>query len=160
MNAKRGHTPAQGVASGKLARLAAMVSTMAIELRGLELNQDARARMLRMHQQLIDELAVMLRPELSAELAALRMRLDDHLAPPTTAELRIAHAQLKGWLESMMADPGRQLNADATSLPAAHRKKKSDGPRGGQDRDVAAPAADHRRVAPGRQTRTPRPRTR
>jgi hypothetical protein len=124
MNAERGHTPAQGIASVKLARLAAMASTMAAELRCLELNRDARARVLRMHQQLIDELATLLRPELSAELAALRMRLDDHLAPPTTAELRIAHAQLKGWLESIMADPGRQLNADATSLPAAHRRRE------------------------------------
>ncbi|SDM05397.1 proteasome activator [Nonomuraea jiangxiensis] len=158
MNIDQGHAPVQGVpTSGKLVRLAAMASTMAAELRYVELNQGARARMLRLHHQLIDELADLLRPELHAELTALRMRLDNQVAPPTTAELRIAHAQLKGWLESVMADTGRQLNASAASIDLpGHRKTTIDRRpwRAGRDA-AAASSADHPHAAQSRGTRAP-----
>jgi hypothetical protein len=163
MNSDQGRTAAPGAAaSAKLARLVAMASSMAAELRGLELNQDARARMLRMHRQLIDELATLLRPELSTELTTLRIRVDDQAAPPTTAELRIAHAQLKGWLESIMADPGRYLNADSPSFdrPVTPGRRPTDA-HGGPDRDAAAASSeDHRRAAQDRGTRAPGARTR
>ena len=60
----------------------------------------ARTRLREVHQNSISELADGLAPELREELERLTLPFDDD-SVPSDAELRIAQAQLVGWLEGL-----------------------------------------------------------
>ncbi len=83
----------------KLIRIASMVRNMLEEVRRAPLD-DAGRRMLRqIHDKSLAELEDVLSPELREELSEVVLPFSE--ATPSESELRIAQAQLVGWLEGL-----------------------------------------------------------
>src|SRR5487761_1410968 len=69
------------------------------EVKSAPLDEKSRVRLKEIHQNSIKELEDGLAPELVAELERLSLPFED--ATPSEAELRVAQAQLVGWLEGL-----------------------------------------------------------
>ena len=83
----------------KVMRIAAMARQLLEEVRHAPLDEASRARMRDIYQTSITELAEILSPDLKEELAKLSLPFAQDA--PSEAELRVAHAQLVGWLEGL-----------------------------------------------------------
>ncbi len=83
----------------KVLRIGSMVKTLLDEVRAAPLDEKSRVRLREIYEQSIQDLSGGLSPDLVAELEALSPPFDD--AAPSEAELRIAQAQLVGWLEGL-----------------------------------------------------------
>ena len=77
-----------------------MVKQLLDEVRAAPLDEASRNRLKEVYESSLAELADVLSPELKEELSRLSSPFDEHLTP-SDAELRIAHAQLVGWLEGL-----------------------------------------------------------
>jgi hypothetical protein len=84
----------------KVMRIGSMVKQLLEEVRAAPLDNAARVRLREIHQSSIKELEEGLAPELREELDRLTLPFTDEQAP-SDAELRIAQAQLVGWLEGL-----------------------------------------------------------
>ena len=84
----------------KVMRIGSMVKQLLEEVRSAPLDDRSRERLAAIYATSIDELAGALSPDLQAELRSLALPFTDG-AIPTDAELRIAQAQLVGWLEGL-----------------------------------------------------------
>ena len=85
----------------KVMRIGTMVKQLLEEVRGTELDGKGRERLAEIHRRSIDELEEGLSKDLIEELERLDLPFDSTDGPPTTSELRIAQAQLVGWLEGL-----------------------------------------------------------
>jgi hypothetical protein len=83
----------------KVMRIGAMVRQLLEEVRRAPLDDKGRARLREIHETSIRELAEGLSPELRDELSQFSLPFSDDA--PTDAELRVAQAQLVGWLEGL-----------------------------------------------------------
>ncbi len=83
----------------KLLRIGSMVKQLLEEVRSAPLDEASRGRLREIYEQSIRELADGLSPDLVAELDRVSIPFDN--PTPSDAELRIAHAQLVGWLEGL-----------------------------------------------------------
>jgi len=83
----------------KVMRLGTMIKQLLEEVREAPLDEAGRARLAEIHRRSITELEQGLAPELVEELERITLPLTD--AAPSEAELRIAQAQLVGWLEGL-----------------------------------------------------------
>ncbi len=83
----------------KLLRIGSMVKQLLEEVRQAPLDEASRGRLREIYEQSIRELADGLSPDLAAELDRVSIPFDS--PAPSDAELRIAHAQLVGWLEGL-----------------------------------------------------------
>jgi hypothetical protein len=83
----------------KLLRIGSMVKQLLEEVRQAPLDEAGRGRLREIHEQSIRELADGLSPDLVAELERVTIPFDS--PTPSEAELRIAQAQLVGWLEGL-----------------------------------------------------------
>jgi len=83
----------------KVMRIATMVRQLLEEIRQAPLDEASRARLSDVYETSVKELAEVLSPDLKDELA--RLSLPFEAEAPSEAELRIAHAQLVGWLEGL-----------------------------------------------------------
>src|SRR5580698_6763587 len=84
----------------KVMRIGSMIKQLLEEVRAAPLDEASRARLKDIHKSSIAELEQGLAPELIAELERLSLPFaDDEI--PSEAELRIAQAQLVGWLEGL-----------------------------------------------------------
>jgi len=83
----------------KVMRIGSMVRQLLEEVRRAPLDEAGRARMRDIHETAVRELAEGLSPELRDELA--QFTLPFNAEAPTEAELRVAQAQLVGWLEGL-----------------------------------------------------------
>ena len=83
----------------KLLRIGSMVKQLLEEVRSAPLDEASRGRLREIYEQSIRELADGLSPDLVAELDRVSIPFDS--PTPSDAELRIAHAQLVGWLEGL-----------------------------------------------------------
>ncbi|MBU4337030.1 MAG: bacterial proteasome activator family protein [Actinobacteria bacterium] len=83
----------------KVMRIGTMVKQLLDEVRAAPLDDAARTRLAEIHERSLAELEDGLSPDLAAELHRLTLPLGDET--PTDAELRIAQAQLVGWLEGL-----------------------------------------------------------
>ncbi|HSJ46047.1 MAG TPA: proteasome activator [Euzebyales bacterium] len=81
-------------------RLAWMARILLQELHGTELDERARARFRDIYARSVAVLRDAVGPQLADELGALLPELDTEV--PTQGELRVAQAQLTGWLEGLM----------------------------------------------------------
>ena len=95
----------QGVSSmveqpGKVMRIGTMIKQLLEEVRAAPLDDASRNRLREIHQNSIKELEDGLAPELREELDRLTLPFTDD-STPSDAELRIAQAQLVGWLEGL-----------------------------------------------------------
>ncbi|WP_283139626.1 bacterial proteasome activator family protein [Rhizohabitans arisaemae] len=87
----------------KVMRIGSMIRQLLEEVRAAPLDEASRKRLKDIHQSSIKELEDGLAPELVDELERLSLPFtdDDQGSPPSEAELRVAHAQLVGWLEGL-----------------------------------------------------------
>lgn len=85
---------------GKLMRIGGMIKQLLDEVRSAPLDEAARALMADIHERSVHELETGLSPELAAELHRIRLPFADG-ETPSAAELRVAQAQLVGWLEGV-----------------------------------------------------------
>jgi hypothetical protein len=84
----------------KVMRIGSMIKQLLDEVRTAPLDDASRTRLLEIHRRSIKELEDGLAPELVDELERLSLPFtEDHV--PSDAELRIAQAQLVGWLEGL-----------------------------------------------------------
>jgi hypothetical protein len=83
----------------KVMRIGSMIRQLLDEVKAAPLDEASRARLKEIHQSSIKELEQGLAPELIEELDRLALPFTD--ATPSEAELRIAQAQLVGWLEGL-----------------------------------------------------------
>ncbi|MCA2212668.1 bacterial proteasome activator family protein [Jidongwangia harbinensis] len=84
----------------KVMRIGSMIKQLLEEVRAAPLDEASRTRLREIHQRSITELEDGLAPELRDELERLSLPFEGE-TPPSEAELRIAQAQLVGWLEGL-----------------------------------------------------------
>jgi Protein of unknown function (DUF2587) len=84
----------------KVMRIGTMIKQLLEEVRAAPLDEASRARLREIHESSIRELEQGLAPELRDELHRLTLPFSED-ATPSDAELRIAQAQLVGWLEGL-----------------------------------------------------------
>jgi len=84
---------------GKVMRIASMIKQLLEEVRSAPLDDAGRTRLAEIHRRSISELEDGLAPELIDELERITLPFGDQT--PSDAELRIAQAQLVGWLEGL-----------------------------------------------------------
>ncbi len=84
---------------GKVMRIGSMIKQLLEEARGAALDQPSRERLAEIYERSIVELAEALSPDLQQELRMLALPFSQDA--PSESELRIAHAQLVGWLEGL-----------------------------------------------------------
>lgn len=84
----------------KVMRIGSMIRQLLEEVKAAPLDEASRARLRDIHQASIKELETGLAPELIEELERIALPFTDD-ATPSEGELRIAQAQLVGWLEGL-----------------------------------------------------------
>jgi hypothetical protein len=84
----------------KVMRIGSMIKQLLEEVRSAPLDEAGRARLAEIHSRSIKELEQGLAPELVEELQRITLPFADGTTP-SDAELRIAQAQLVGWLEGL-----------------------------------------------------------
>jgi hypothetical protein len=84
----------------KVMRIGSMIKQLLEEVRSAPLDEKGRARLAEIHDRSIEELQKGLAPELAEELRTIALPFDDDTVP-SDAELRVAQAQLVGWLEGL-----------------------------------------------------------
>jgi hypothetical protein len=139
----------------KVMRVANMIRQLLEEVKSAPLDEASRQRLKSIHEASIKELESGLAPELVDELERLSLDFTDD-SVPTEAELRIAQAQLVGWLEGLFhgiqtalfaqqmaarqqleqmrrALPGGQHlhSEESTAFPDAPQARNTDGPGSG-----------------------------
>jgi hypothetical protein len=84
----------------KVMRIGTMIKQLLEEVRAAPLDEASRSRLKEIHQNSIKELEQGLAPDLRDELHRLSLPFTED-GVPSDAELRIAQAQLVGWLEGV-----------------------------------------------------------
>jgi hypothetical protein len=84
----------------KVMRIGTMIKQLLEEVRAAPLDDASRNKLAEIHRTSIRELEEGLAPELRDELGRLTLPFTD-VGTPSDAELRIAQAQLVGWLEGL-----------------------------------------------------------
>ena len=84
----------------KVMRIGSMIKQLLEEVKDAPLDEASRSQLARIHERSVEELKDGLAPELIDELERLSLPFDSE-SDPSEAELRIAQAQLVGWLEGL-----------------------------------------------------------
>ena len=84
----------------KVMRIASMIKQLLDEVRQAPLDEAGRTTLREIYQTSVRELAASLSPDLREELARMTLPFADRDSP-TEPELRIAQAQLVGWLDGL-----------------------------------------------------------
>ncbi len=84
---------------GKLMRIALMLREMQEEVRQAPVDEAGRSRLRHVHEQALRQMESVLSGNLRQELASLALPFSD--GTPSESEIRIAQAQLIGWLEGL-----------------------------------------------------------
>jgi hypothetical protein len=83
----------------KVLRIGAMIRQLLEEVRAAPLDEASRSRLREIYETSVRELADGLSPELADELGRMSLPFTSDI--PSEAELRVAQAQLVGWLEGL-----------------------------------------------------------
>jgi transposase len=114
----------------KLIRIASMTRATLDEVRQAPLDEAGRSRLLEIYRRSIDELKEALSPDLREELDEIFLPLTSEV--PSQSELRIAQAQLVGWLEGLFhgiqASLWSQQAAAQAQLAEVRQRKALEGP--------------------------------
>jgi hypothetical protein len=124
----------------KVMRIGSMVRALLEEVRSTELDEPSRVRLKEIFDTSVEELAGALSPDLQAELRRLAPPLHDG-PPPSEAELRVAKAQLVGWLEGLFH--GIQATLFAQQMAARQQLEQMRG------RELGGPQQPPGRDLPG-----------
>ncbi len=121
----------------KVMRIGSMIKQLLDEVRSAPLDEKGRARLAEIHDRSIAELKDGLAPELVHELERITLPFSDDA--PSDAELRIAQAQLVGWLEGLFHGIQTALVAQQMAAQAQLQQMRALPP--GAVRPGAGPAA-------------------
>ncbi len=100
----------------KVMRIGSMIKQLLEEVRRAPLDEPGRARLAEIYGTSIEELSASVSPDLRDELARLVGPLVGGEGIPSEAELRVAQAQLVGWLEGLFH--GIQATLSAQQMEA------------------------------------------
>jgi len=115
---------------GKVMRIGSMVKQLLEEVRNAPLDEAGRVRLREIYEQSVRELASGLSPDLAAELDRMAPPFADDQVP-SEAELRVAQAQLVGWLEGLFHGIQATLMAQQMAARAQLEEMRQRGlPRG------------------------------
>ncbi len=120
-------------APAKVMRIGSMVKQLLEEVKGADLDEQSRERLAEIYERSIAELSVALSPDLQHELHMLTLPFKDGIAP-SSGEIRVAHAQLVGWLEGLFH--GIQATLFAQQLAARQQFEQMRGIAAGPDQAV------------------------
>lgn len=109
---------------GKVMRVGSMIKQLLEEVRATELDEPSRKRLREIYDTSVRELGSALSDDLRDELQRLAFPFADD-AIPTEIELRIAQAQLVGWLEGLFH--GIQATLFAQQVAARQQLEKMRG---------------------------------
>jgi Protein of unknown function (DUF2587) len=133
-------------APGKVMRIGSMIKQLLEEVRQAPLDERSRVRLREVYQQSVKELASSLSPDLREELEQLALPFADSEVP-SESELRIAQAQLVGWLEGLFHGIQATLFAQQMAAQAQLQQMRQLGMPGG-DGDPAAAQQPQQRSGP------------
>ncbi len=123
---------------GKVMRIGSMVRQLLEEVRQAPLDEAGRRRLAEIYEQSIKELSTGLSPDLREELD--RMATPFASGAPSEAELRVAQAQLVGWLEGLFHGIQATLMAQQMAARAQLQEMRQRGlPPGGEASSGARP---------------------
>ena len=125
----------------KVMRIGTMVKQLLDEVRAAPLDDASRVRLREIHERSIKELEEGLAPELRDELERLSLPFSGDNVP-SDAELRIAQAQLVGWLEGVFHGIQTALFAQQMAARAQleeMRRRALPGPDGQMQPGVSGP---------------------
>ena len=123
----------------KVMRIGSMVKMLLEEVRAAPLDEPSRERLAEIYERSIAELSEALSPDLQHELKMLALPFRDGEVP-TEGEIRVAKAQLVGWLEGLFH--GIQATLFAQQLAARQQLEQiRQLPPGAAGRAPASPAA-------------------
>lgn len=119
----------------KVMRIGSMVKQLLEEVRQSNLDEASRERLAEIYERSITELSEALSPDLQHELHSLALPFGED-AVPSEAELRIAKAQLVGWLEGLFHGIQATLMAQqfAARQQLQEMRQLPGGPQGGPPR--------------------------
>ena len=122
----------------KLIRIASMTRAMLEEARQAPLDDGGRQRMATVHARSVEELKDVLSPELQEEFNEIMVPLNDEAV--SESELRVAQAQLIGWLEGVFHGIQASLWSQQMSAQTqlAEMQKKALGGPSPQERDESS----------------------
>ena len=109
----------------KVMRIGSMIKQLLEEVHSTELDEPGRTRLRDIYHKSVDELGSALSPDLREELERLAPLFSEEGSPPTDVELRIAQAQLVGWLEGLFH--GIQATLFAQQMAARQQLEKMRG---------------------------------
>jgi Protein of unknown function (DUF2587) len=115
---------------GKVMRIGSMIKQLLEEVRHAPLDERSRVRLREVYQQSVKELASSLSPDLREELELLALPFAD-TEVPSESELRIAQAQLVGWLEGLFHGIQATLFAQQMAAQAQLQQMRQLGMPGG-----------------------------
>lgn len=121
----------------KLLRIGSMVKQLLDEVRLAPLDEASRGRLREIYEQSIRELAEGLSPDLAAELDRVSIPFDSPV--PSESELRVAHAQLVGWLEGLFHGIQATLVAQQVAARAQLDEMRQRSLTSGEDQTVGRP---------------------
>ncbi len=109
----------------KLIRIASMTRAMLEEVRASGIDDPGTQRLIAIYHNSIDELREVLSDDLKDEMDAIFLPLEQDT--PTESELRVAQAQLVGWLEGLFHGIqaslwSQQMSAQAQLEQMSHRR--------------------------------------
>ena len=113
----------------KVMRIGTMIKQLLEEVRAAPLDEASRARLRDIHRTSIRELEQGLAPELRDELDRLTLPFTED-STPSDAELRIAQAQLVGWLEGLFHGIQTELFAQQMAARAQLEEMRRRAPGG------------------------------
>ena len=121
-------------------RIGSMVKQLLEEVRSASLDEASRERLAEIYERSVTELSEALSPDLREELRSLALPFEEGEVP-SESELRVAKAQLVGWLEglfhgiqaTLMAQQfaARQQLQEMRQLPGAQMPQPPEGDRPG-----------------------------
>jgi hypothetical protein len=110
---------------GKVMRVGSMIKQLLDEVRQADLDEASRSRLREVYQTAVQEVSEALSPDLQEELGRFSLPFLEGDEVPSEAELRVAQAQLVGWLEGLFT--GIQATLFAQQMAARQQLEQMRG---------------------------------
>lgn len=137
----------------KVMRIGSMIRQLLDEVKGADFDEASRERLAEIYERSIVELSDALSPDLQQELHMLALPFKEG-EPPSIGEIRIAKAQLVGWLEGLFH--GIQATLFAQQIASRQQLEQMRGlPQGGAEGGILDPRLVGNAGADGRQAQLP-----
>ncbi|MBW3664244.1 MAG: bacterial proteasome activator family protein [Actinobacteria bacterium] len=116
----------------KLLRIATMVQSMLNQVKTTELDEAGRERLAEIHNRSLSALSGLISDDLRDELEEVALATFTDERTPSASELRVAQAQLVGWLEGLFRGIQASMATQHMAAQAAQMKALRQGGQGDQ----------------------------